>query len=164
MSNYESDMLQLADLIPPAEMERVMSSDASAEIDPTCLTCLNYVPLAELIPQHWTVVDFGCSYNAQAYLFKDHKRLISVDLSREPYVENGFNLERFSPPWSELYEMEISEWLDKHLTEFDLAETFAICGYVPSPSQIQRVRESFTNLFVFYPSDKEFSRKMRQRL
>lgn len=142
--------MDLYHLIPPEEMKRVMSSDASAEIDGTCLTCLDYAPLAELIPKHWTVIDFGCSYNAQSYLFKDHKKLISVDLPMSDYLPQ-FDLQRFKPPWCELYEVSIDDWLDTHFTGADLDITFAICGYVPSVQAVKRVRSLYTNLFVYYP-------------
>jgi len=151
----------LASLIPPDEMKRVMESDSSAEIDPSHLTCLDYRVVAKLIPLHWTVIDFGCSYNAQSYYFKKHQRLISVDL---PYHnEMGWHFERFSPPWSEIYVMSINEWMDAHLNTLDLDETFAICGWVPSPIQVERVRAEFKNVLTIYPSNKAWYADLRRQ-
>lgn len=149
--DFEQNTHSLAARIPSEEWRRVLDSDASAEIDGCCLTCLDYTPLAYLIPKHWTVIDFGCSYNAQAYLFEHHRRLISVDLSMNVY-EPDFHLERFKPPWCELYEMSIKEWLDAgYAKSLDLSTTFAICGYVPS-KEVALVRDTFRNLFVYYPA------------
>jgi hypothetical protein len=148
----------LLSLIPDAELERVMSSDTVVEIVPECLTSLDYVPLAYMIPKHWTVIDFGCGYNAQSYLFREHKRLISVDLGCDDSIfvdENGtqsfFHFERFKPEWCEFVECTINEWIDKHLGEIDIDETFAICGWVPNFKSVERVRQAFKNVFAIYP-------------
>lgn len=148
-------MTSLIDRIPVTEWDRVWSGTASAEIDPTSpngLTCLNYEPLARLIPTHWTVIDFGCSYNAQAYLFENHKRLISVDLPFDP--DWSFAHEIFKPSWCEFYEMSIKEWIPRYVNTLDLRETFAICGWVPNPAQVAMVRNTFSNVFAIYPSNK----------
>lgn len=150
--NFETNATELAARIPPEEWDRVLASDASAEIDGSCPTCLDYTPLAYLIPKHWTVIDFGCSYNAQSYLFEHHKRLISVDLSFDAY-EPDFHLERFKPPWCELHEMSIKDWLESgNVAKLDLSTTFAICGYVPARAEVEMVRHTFKNLFVYYPA------------
>lgn len=144
--------MPLIDRIPTEDWNRVLASAAAAEIDETSLTCLNYEPLATLIPKHWTVIDFGCAYNAQSYWFQEHDRLISVDL---PFPESpNITFERFHPSWCELYEMSIKEWIERYFHTIDTQNTFAICGYVPS-REVVEVRMKFANLFVYYPSPRK---------
>jgi hypothetical protein len=99
-----------------------------------------------MIPQHWTVIDFGCYVAAQAWYFKDHSRYIGVDVNR---------LKRFRFGNTTHLRMPISEAIPK--LKLDLQETFAICNYVPSP-EVDLVRKTFPNLYVYYPHGGSFPR------
>lgn len=140
-------------MIPDEEWERVMNSDARAEIDCNYLTCGRgtYYMLSKMIPKDWTVIDFGCAYNPQSYLFQNHARHIAI----EPlYKDKDFNFEYFKAPNTELLFMTGQEFLDHELHKYDLDlnKTFAIVNYVPSGACNLRVRETFHNLYVFYPA------------
>lgn len=139
----------LLDRIPREDVDRVFHQEM-ADIDLEFLGFINtYKYLAELISIHWTVIDFGCAYAPQAYYFTDHKRYIGID---------GFpDRERFCPPNGTMYGMTAGEWIEKHLQEVDVDESFAICNMVPNwygEKAGEIVRAHFPNLYVFYPSNK----------
>ena len=132
-------------LLPDDQLTRVFNQDM-CDIDPTFLGFTEiYKHLSEVIPHHWTVVDLGCAYAPQAFLFKDHKAYIGVDRS------GG---ERFTAPNSTHIITTIREFIGSHLNEPDLSTTFAICSYVPPWHDDNRklVRENFENCFIYYPA------------
>jgi hypothetical protein len=99
-----------------------------------------YRHLALMIPLHWTVVDFGCSYAAQSYYFRKHKKYIGVD---------GWATTRIAASNTEHRSMTIEAYL-KHYREFEgKGPVFAICNYVPTSTAA--LRAAYTSLFVFYP-------------
>lgn len=51
------------------------------------------------------------------------------------------------------YQNDILDFIEEHLNEFDLDETFAICSFVGS-EPIDAVKSNFKNIFTFYPSHK----------
>lgn len=141
-------------LIPRDQWERVMSENyyAAADIGPDFLGFMDvYYHLACVIPPHWTIIDLGCAYSPQAFLFTSHRAFVGVDIG---------NLIRFSAPNTCHYSMRISEFLDTHGSEFDPHETFAICSYCPmwGATDTAQLRAFFPNLFVYYPHGSEQSR------
>lgn len=133
--------------IPKTQWEEVFAEDyyAAAQIGPDFLGFLDiYWHLACVIPHHWTIVDLGCAYAPQAYLFARHKAYHGVDLGSPA---------RFSTPNTTHYAMSIGAFLDQHGHQFDLKETFAICSYVPMWGErtTEHIRRHFPNLFVYYP-------------
>jgi hypothetical protein len=110
------------------------------DIDLTFLGFIDtYYYLSKIIPLHWTVIDFGCAYNAQAYFFQKHKKYIAVDNG----VEKIFRFKN-----TEYFCGTISDYLkQKPITK----EVFAICNYVPS-NQTKLVRAYYPNCYIFYPS------------
>ena len=141
-------------LIPDEEWERVMKSDASAEIHSNSLMCGagTYYYLSQMIDKGWTVVDIGVSYAAQSYLFQNHHRYIAV----EPFPKdfNDWHFEMFSPPKMELFQMSGQKFITDYLPHLnlDLNKTFAIVNYVPSDECCKMVRETFKNVWSYYPS------------
>ncbi len=142
-------------LIPDEEWLRVMKSDASAEIDANNSVCgfggRTYYNLSKMIPKDWTVIDFGCAYNPQSYLFQNHARHIAI----EPvWNDKDFHFEYFKAPNTELLFMTGQEFIQKELPKLalDLKTTFAICNFVPSAKCCKMVRETFMNCFCFYPA------------
>lgn len=145
-------MHYIRSLIPDKEMKRVMMSDASAEICVDNLVCggATYYYLSRMIPKAWNVIDIGCSYNAQSYLFQNHKRHIAI----EPvWLDKDFHFEYFHAPNTELLFMTGQEFIENELPKMnlDLSKTFAILNYVPSSACNLMVRKTFTNLYCFYP-------------
>ena len=145
----------IGSLIPDDEWKRVMNSDASAEIDINNCCCgfggRTYYNLSKMIPKDWTVIDFGCAYNPQSYLFTQHARHIAIE---PPVHDSDFHLEFFKAPNTELLFMTGQDFLDYELHKYnlDLNKTFAIVNFVPSGACNLRVRETFHNLFTFYPA------------
>ena len=138
---FEDIMLPL---LPQDQIEKVFGQD-ECDIDYQFLGFTYvYKALSLIIPKHFTVVDLGCAYNPQCFYFTEHKRYVAVDQG---------NMVRFQAPNCDLYTMTIQEFIEKHLHEFDLKETFAICSYVPDwyGENRKAVREAFENVFTYYP-------------
>lgn len=140
-------------LIPADDWKRVMKSDASAEIFASSLMCggATYYYLSKMIPKDWTVIDIGCAYNPQSYLFQDHARHIAI----EPvWNDSDFKFEYFQAPNTELLFMNGQDFILKELPKMDLDKnkTFCILNFVPSDEVNVLVRQAFKNLYVFYPA------------
>lgn len=140
-------------LIPDMEMKLVMNSDARAEICANDLMCggATYYYLSRMIPKDWTVIDFGCAYNPQSYLFQDHKRHIAIE---PKWLDKDFHFEYFQAPNTELLFMTGQEFIENELPKMnlDLDKTFAIVNYVPSGACNLMVRETFKNVWAYYPA------------
>lgn len=108
-----------------------------------------YEALSRLIPNHWTVIDFGCYVGVQAYYFRNHIKYIGVDPFQGP---------RLRTENSEYHQLSISDYFKLFKPEPGVnlpTSTFAICNFVPAYSGL--IRESFPNLFIYYPeSDKKY--------
>jgi hypothetical protein len=136
------------DRIPPEQWKEVIHGNpyADCEIGPEFMGFLNiYWHLSQLIPTHWTLVDLGCSYNAQAFLLQDYRAVHSVD--------SFPGLVPFRAPNTTFYPMTIDRFLRDHAGSLDKDETFAICSYCPMWGErtTEHLRASFPNLFVYYP-------------
>lgn len=133
-------------LMPEDQIDRVLGQDM-CDIAPEFLGFTNvYFALASIIPKHWTIVDLGCAYAPQAFIFKDHKAYIGVDASE---------CERFSAPNTTHYRMTIADFLARHSGDFAKETTFAICSYVPdwySANNRELARSHFPNGFTYYPA------------
>ena len=133
------------DMIPSEEVERVLSQNM-CDIEPGFLGFMDvYYHLAQIIPEHFTVVDLGCAYAAQGYLFTEHKAYIGVD-SYEGTV-------CFNAPNSTIHRCTIREFVDGDAKSLNMPETFAICSYVPpwGEDNMALVRSTFRNVFTYYP-------------
>ena len=100
-----------------------------------------YYSLLFFVPEHFTIVDFGCATAPQAWLFRNYKKYIGVDV---------FPGLRFTPPNAVHLTGSIFETLPEVLSMVDPVETFAICSYVPS-GETELVRRRFPNVLVYYP-------------
>lgn len=129
----------------PDQIEKVFNQEM-VEILPDFLGFMDiYYNLSKMIPSHYTIIDFGCGYNAQSFYFMNHKRYIGIDVWPD--------IIRFQAPGTEFYECDISEYINNN--EFDIDDTFAICSYVPDWKHNNRhlIKNVFNNVFIFYPSD-----------
>jgi hypothetical protein len=136
---------ELMEVIPREQIEKVLSQPY-CEIQPCFLGFTDiYKALSSIIPKHFTVIDLGCCYNAQCFHFLEHKEYIAVDV----WVGH-----KFQSPNCRIFEMTIDAFIAKHLKEFNLKQTFAICSYVPPwyGHDIKSVAMNFPNIFTFYPS------------
>lgn len=159
IDNHEQASLDLWQILPEDQKNLVFKGTAQAEIQPDYLgDILTYKRLAELIPLHWTVVDLGCSYNAQSFLFEKHRRHIAVDFGNN-YNEDGEDFDhlktfRFQAPRCEFFDMTIKQFIDAHVDSLDLTTTFAILNWVPPwiDDNNALVRQAFRNMFILYPA------------
>jgi hypothetical protein len=130
-----------------------MKSDASAEITSDNIMCggATYYYLSRMIPKDWTVIDFGCAYNPQSYLFQNHKRHIAIE---PKWLDKDFLFEYFQAPNTELLFMTGQEFIENELPKLglDLDKTFDIVNYVPSGACNLMVRETFKNIWAYYPA------------
>ena len=130
---------------PKEQLSKVLSQEM-CDIDGDFLGFTDvYEHLAAIIPKHWTIVDLGCAYAPQSWIFKDHKEYIGVDKS---------DCEKFHAPNSSFFISSIEEFVKNHLKEFDQETTFAICSYVPpwGADNMKIARDNFKNVFTYYPS------------
>ena len=136
--------LELLSRIPENQKKEVFSS--MCDIDATFLGFVDtYKVLAELIPEHYTVIDLGCAYNPQCFYFLNHKQYVAIDIWQGPI---------FKSPNCIIYRKSIAQFITENLHEFNLDETFAICNYVPPwhNDNGKLVRNAFKNVYVFYPA------------
>lgn len=131
-------------LLPEDQIARVLNQDM-CDIAPEFLGFTDiYFALATIIPKFWTIVDLGCAYAPQAFIFKDHRAYVGVDSGTR---------ERFSTPNTVHHSATIEDFIAEHLASFDQDTTFAICSYVPPwhGDNQRMVREAFRNVFAYYP-------------
>lgn len=145
--NYIPVVKELLSAIPEEEQYRVFSSP-DAGISPEFMGFVTYYkPFADLIPEDWTVIDFGAAHNPQAYLFKNHKRYIAV----EPEMD----IEMFKPDNCDIYRCTTKEFIEEHLGELASdPKVFAICSYVPNwhgQDSIEMVKSHFRCVFTYFP-------------
>ena len=134
----------ILDMIPKEQKERVFNQDR-CEIDGSFIGFVNvYNALSRIIPKHYTVIDLGCGYNAQSFLFEDFKEYIAVDIH---------DLEVFRSKNCTYYNMDIADFIKDIAPSLDLGKCFAICSYVPEWGRLDKAKLSdvFPNLFTFYP-------------
>ena len=132
-------------LIPVEQLHRVFSQDM-CDIDTEFLGFTEiYLALSLIIPKHWTIIDLGCAFAPQAFIFRDHKAYIGVDMG---------DRERFVAPNTTHYVMTISAFIEQHAPSFDQDTTFAVCSYVPPwhDDNMALARAAFKNVFTYYPS------------
>ena len=139
-------------LIPKKQLEEVFAYEY-CDIDLSFMGFTDiYKHLSMIIPKHFTVIDLGCSYAPQCFYFSAHRQYIGIDLYGGPRFHSDNTLH---------FEKRIEDFLLENLDKLDLAESFAICSYVPSPSAVSDARNIFLNIFSFYPSNKKGYPKLR---
>lgn len=140
------------DLIPKYELDRILRQ-YECELDEEFLGFTEiYLHLSKIIPKHFTVIDFGCYLSAQAYCFTEHKQYIGVDVCI---------LDRFQPENAAQYMCSIQDFIGEQLDGLELDTVFAICSYVPDDEAQEMVRETFKNVFVFYPANEPIMPKFK---
>ena len=102
-----------------------------------------YYLLAKIIPKSFNIIDFGCSSNAQSYLFTNHKSYIAVDTQKA----------MFRAPGTQYFKMTTGQFIKEELTnlKLNIQKTFAICANVTgknneNPGML--VRMNFLNMFT----------------
>ena len=127
---------ELAEKYP--EMFREVLEQDMVDIDGTFLGFVDtYYYLSKLIPKSWTIVDFGCAYNPQAYYFRKHRAFIGVNAG----IRKRFHFEN-----TDLFDGTIADYLKQNPPK---EKVFAICNNVPS-AETSLVREYYPNCFIYY--------------
>jgi len=131
-------------------------TEAGAECDKTFL-CFEdgYFKVRDAINKNYTIIDFGIAYGFQAYIFKDFKKYIGVDID-----DCGELICSFLPNAS-FYKMDVNKWIKTQLKEqcLDLEQTVAICSYNPSYSNSDKckiIKETFPNYYLKYGEWEEY--------
>ena len=123
----------------PAMLKEVLSQEM-CDIDGDFLGFVDtYYYLSKLIPKDWTVIDFGCAYNPQAYYFRGHKAFIGVDTGTS---------KRFHFGNTDLVDATIADYLKQ---KPPTKKVFAICNYVSS-KETEIVRRYYPNCYIYYPA------------
>jgi len=141
---------ELIKILPKKQLKDVLNQEI-CDIDIEFMGFIGiYKNLSQIIPQHFTIIDLGCAYNPQCFYFQRHKSYIAVDID---------NTIKFKSKNCIIYEEGIEKFIQNEIQKYDLDETFVICSYVPLKDEINKlIRETFPNLFVFYPSNKKMMR------
>lgn len=137
-------------IIPKKELDRVFEeSDAGAELDCSFL-CFEdvYFHVREHISEDFTIIDLGCAYAPQSYIFADCKRYIGVNCSElKAKFDRSGN--------SEFITADIRDFCDNILPGMglDMDKTVAICSYVPhfdSEDACAIIKSYFKHYYVKY--------------
>lgn len=147
MNNYDQICKKLFELIPKEEWERLDGTLGEMSYDFLGF-CDTYCHLSKIIPEDWTVIDFGAANNPQSYFFTRLKKYIAVNPISDIPEENGM----FCPPNCEIYRMTTDEFIKT--VDYPKEKVFAICNYVPNwhgENSMELVRKNFKNCYTFYP-------------
>lgn len=152
----------------PEQIETAAKDDcAGLEVFPGSMNCneVMYKALSITIPKTWTIIDIGCSYAAQAYHFKNHKKYIGIDITPVGFCTDFKNMEeghfRFTFENTEHWVKNATDLTQKDIKDFDLDKTFAILSYNPlwlagkntdKLKETQRIISLFKNVYSFYPA------------
>lgn len=148
-ANIEEINQRLLSLIPKERLSHVFNT---GDVDPEFLGFVEqYDAMARLIPKHYTIVDLGCAYAPQAYLFADHAAYFGVDATTE---ERDTFIDRSALPNAKFFHTDIATFIDLTADTFNHETTFAICSYVPPwYGEVRRlVGATFLNVFNYYPA------------
>ncbi len=138
--NASERLIRVLDKLPDArlQIDRIMASDASAEIDGTFLGFLEqYEALAKIIPKNRVVYDFGACYGFQSWYFRFHRRYLAIQPSE---------VEHFQTDNAIWYEGTTEQYLNQFGIE---QQSFAIVNYVPGNS-MRLVKKYCPYVFIYY--------------
>ena len=137
---------ELFDLIPKSEMDKVLDYEY-CEFDISFLGFTEYYKaLASCLPKGTTIIDFGCNQALQSYYFKDFDWYIGIDVAIPVDA-------RYKTDNSMHYQDEICHWITSKFSKLDIPQTecFAICNYVPDWGAQALIKQTFQNVFNYYP-------------
>ncbi len=132
----------------PGQCKDVFNSH-TCEIEPVFMGFVTqYYHLSQMIPKDYIILDMGCYASAQGYFFQDYRKYIGIDtyLGKRFQFKNTINLVK-----------DIGEVVDKWKDKKNITNnTFVICNYVSAllgEKKNQAMRNSFCNIFNFYPTE-----------
>lgn len=146
MDKYEIECRELFKKLPEEQQRKVFKAEYN-QLDNSFLGFIQqYKNLAEIIPNDWIILDFGCNEAAQCFYFEKHKAYYGID----PFLSLP-GTEHFSCENSLFFAETAQEFIKKRMKDFKNKKVFAICNYVPDFEATKLVRETFPNCFIFYP-------------
>lgn len=139
--SYEEHCRELQKAFTKEQFNQVFSYKYN-ELSPEFLGFVEqYKALAGIIPKEFTIIDFGCNAAPQMYYFRNHHKYIGIDAT---------DCICFSQPNAEIHTKTTTQNFIKSM-KLDVNKCFAICNYVPDEEAKKMVRETFPNLFIYYP-------------
>lgn len=135
----------LREIIPRAELKRLLSQDY-CELEPDFL-CFEpaYQAVAKYVPKDYIIVDCGCYLALQAYLFREHRRYIGIDcLEKQQLFQN---LERASTANSLMLSTRVQDmrsWLWQ-------GERLYVMAVAVPDREVQEAVRRMPNHFLWYP-------------
>jgi len=147
---YKTEPKRVLDLIGEKETNRLFSVE-DCDVGCTFFGFLySYYDLT-VLPEDYTIIDFGCCQAFQAVYFKEHQKYIGVDVWAKPedcLRQKNAEYHNCSGQYF------IKEKLPKLIAAgLDLERTFAICSYVPSNELQKMVADTFPFHRVVYCED-----------
>lgn len=101
-----------------------------------------YDAAARCIPRDFTVLDLGCAYAAQCWLFDGHARYVGVGPVGDA---------RFSAPNTEHVVATIQEFTARNAELCARGDVAAVCSYVPDFAATELAARTFAHCLVVYP-------------
>lgn len=137
---------ELFNLIPQEEMDRIFDYN-KCEFSYDFLGFTDfYKALASVIPQGKTIIDFGCNQALQSYYFRNHNRYIGIDIE----IPTEY---RYRTDNSLHFQDEITKWIEFEFSKLGInqKDCFAIVNFVPDWGAQALVKQTFNNVFCYYP-------------
>ena len=143
-------------IIPKEELDRVFkeSEEAAGNMDASFL-CFEdeYFEAASYIDKDMTIIDLGCAYAPQSYIFKDYTRYIGVDFDFDSAFFNRTEN-------SEFYQMDITDFIKEKFPtlNLDTEKCVAIMCAVPPwgkdpDNRNKLVADTFPLHYIYYPGE-----------
>lgn len=144
---YVELLREVHNKIPKDEMKRVLNQD-SCDIDPSFLGFLKiYDLIRQFVPTHYSIIDLGCAYAAQAFLLDNYISYVGVDVCD---VNERFDT-RFALCNNSHYVLSIQDFISKYSNQWQNVPCFAVCSYVPDSEAREMVFKTFDDVLVYYP-------------
>lgn len=125
-----------------AQWRRVLGQP-DCDIDEVFLGFLEvYDAASRCIPRDFTVLDLGCAFAAQCWLFEGHARYVGVGPADN---------ERFSAPNSVHAVATIQAFIAQNAALCARDDVAAVCSYVPDFAATELAARTFAHCLVVYP-------------
>lgn len=134
---YHDCYYQTFNKINLSQFEKLIMWEFTHPNDP--LSVVNFDGAYEFIKnnagQFKTIIDFGCSYGLQSFLFEGYE-YIGVDDFYAPPI---------APSYAKFFNCTAQDFIKKNLKQFDLDTTLALCFNLPDKQARDLIETSFPN-------------------
>lgn len=137
------------EIVPKEEFRRVLRESETAGVEIGMeFVCFedDYYFVKDHITDDDIVIDLGCGYDPQCFLFTNNERYIAVDYG----IEDGVH---FDDGHVEFYNQTIQDFLTKTLPALNLpmSRVVAICNAVPDNEARDMAEQMFDRFYIAYP-------------